>query len=173
MGLLDTLGGGSSNRGFGMSPVTMALAGLLAYRTMKGKGRLADMLGMNGTQGGVAPGGAPAANAPAGGLGGLLSGAGLSAGLKDLLDRFRQTGHEQTAQSWVSSGPNKPIAPTDLEQVLGDERLQWLMEQTGLPKDQLLRGLSGALPDAINKLTPNGRIPTEEEVERDPQLKAS
>ena len=172
MGLLDALGGSSvGNRGFGMSPVTMALAGLLAYRTMKGKGRLADMLGMNGNQGtaGAAAGAgtAPGTTAPMGGLGGLLSGAGLSAGLKDLLDRFRETGHEQTAQSWVSTGPNKPIAPTDLEKVLGEERLQWLTEQTGLPKDQLLSGLSGALPDAINKLTPDGRIPTAEEAGRD------
>jgi uncharacterized protein YidB (DUF937 family) len=53
-----------------------------------------------------------------------------------------------------------------LEQALGQERLQWLMEQTGMPKDQLLSGLSGTLPEAINKLTPNGRIPTDEELAR-------
>jgi uncharacterized protein YidB (DUF937 family) len=87
-------------------------------------------------------------------------------GLKDLLDRFRQAGHEETAQSWISTGTNQPIAPHDLEQVLGEERLHWLMEQTGLSKDELLRGLSGALPAAINELTPNGRIPSDEELAR-------
>lgn len=150
MGLLNSLGGG--RRGGGMSPVMMGLMGLLAYRTLKGKGRLADMLGTG---------------ASAGGAGGPLSGGALGGGLKDLLDRFRQSGQEDKAQSWVSSGPNKSIAPQELEQALGEERIQWLMEQTGMPREQLLTGLSGELPDAIDKLTPDGRIPTDEELSRD------
>lgn len=158
MGLLDILGGpgrrgGGMTRGGGMSPVMMAVLGLLAYRTLKGKGRLADMLGTGGA-----------------GAGGLLSGAMggglLSGGLQDLLARFKQTGHEDKAQSWVSPGPNRPIAPHELEQALGEERLQWLIEQTGLPKDQLLAGLSRELPDAVDKLTPEGKVPTEEELSK-------
>jgi uncharacterized protein YidB (DUF937 family) len=151
MGLLNSLGGG--RRGSGMSPVMMGLMGLLAYRTLKGKGRLADMLGTGQSAGGTA------ANP--------LSPPALGSGLKDLLDRFRQSGHEDKAQSWVSTGPNKSIAPQELEQALGEERIEWLMEQTGLPREQLLSGLSGDLPDAIDKLTPNGRIPTDEELTRD------
>jgi len=151
MGLLNSLGGG--RRGSGMSPVMMGLMGLLAYRTLKGKGRLADMLGTGQSAGGTA------ANP--------LSPAALGSGLKDLLDRFRQSGQEDKAQSWVSTGPNKSIAPQELAQALGEERIQWLMEQTGLPREQLLSGLSGDLPDAIDKLTPNGRIPTDEELTRD------
>jgi uncharacterized protein YidB (DUF937 family) len=147
MGLLNSLGGGQ--RGGGMSPVMMALMGLLAYRTLKGKGRLADMLGTGGAAGGPLAGGA------------------LGGGLKDLLDRFRQGGQQDKAESWVSTGPNKPIAPQELEQSLGEERIQWLVEQTGMPRDQLLAGLSGELPDAIDKLTPNGRIPTDEELSRE------
>ena len=147
MGLLNSLGGGQ--RGGGMSPVMMALMGLLAYRTLKGKGRLADMLGTGGAAGGPLAGGA------------------LGGGLKDLLDRFRQGGQQDKAESWVSTGPNKSIAPQELEQSLGEERIQWLVEQTGMPRDQLLAGLSGELPDAIDKLTPNGRIPTDEELSRD------
>jgi len=108
--------------------------------------------------------------ASAGGLGGLLGGlggGGLAAGLRDLLDRFRQTGHEEKAQSWVSTGENRPIAANELEQVLGAERIEWLMQQTGLPKDQLLAGLSKELPGAIDKLTPTGQVPTDEELERE------
>jgi uncharacterized protein YidB (DUF937 family) len=151
MSLFDALGGPRRGSG-GMSPIMLGLVGLLAYRTLKGKGRLADVLG-----GGAA----------AGGLGGLLSGGALSGGLKDILERFRQSGHENKAQSWVSTGPNQTIAPHELEQALGAERVQWLMEQTGMPKDQLLAGLSGELPEAIDKLTPNGHIPTDEELARD------
>jgi uncharacterized protein YidB (DUF937 family) len=77
----------------------------------------------------------------------------LGAGLKDLLDRFRQSGQEDKGQSWVAKGSNKPIAPQELGQTLGEERIQWLMEQTRLPRDELLSGLSNELPDAIDKLT--------------------
>ena len=161
--MYNTLGGG--NRGGGMSPIMLGLMGLLAYRTLKGKGKLADMLGTNQT--GTNQTGSNVGNAPAGGgLGGVLGGGSLSTGLKDLLDRFRQSGQEEKVQSWVSTGSNKPIAPNEIEQALGEERLQWLVEQTGMPRDQLLNGLSGELPQAIDKLTPDGRLPTDEELSR-------
>lgn len=64
-------------------------------------------------------------------------------------------------------GADKSIDPKELEQSLGEERIQWLVEQTGMPRDQLLAGLSGELPDAIDKLTPDGRMPTDEELSRD------
>jgi uncharacterized protein YidB (DUF937 family) len=149
MGLFNALGGG--RRSGGMSPVMMGVLGLLAYRAVKGKGGLAGMLGTGQA---------------AGGSGDPLSGGALGGGLKDLLDRFRQSGQEDKAQSWVATGPNKPIAPQELEQTLGEERIQWLMEQTGMPRDQLLAGLSNELPDAIDKLTPDGRLPTDEELSR-------
>ena len=162
--MFNTLGGGNRGRG-GMSPIMMGLMGLLAYRTLKGKGKLADMLGTNqagANQAGTDAGGVPTS----GGLGGMLGGGALGAGLKDLLDRFRQNGQEDKVQSWVSTGANKSIAPNELEQALGEERIQWLMEQTGMPREQLLDGLSGELPQAIDKLTPDGRLPTDEEISR-------
>lgn len=156
--MFNTLGG---NRGRGgMSPIMLGLMGLLAYRTLKGKGKLADMLGTN--QAGAGVDGAPTG----GGLGGVLGGGSLGAGLKDLLDRFRQNGQDDKVQSWVASGDNKSIAPNEIEQALGEERIQWLMEQTGMPREQLLDGLSGELPQAIDKLTPDGRLPTDEELAR-------
>ena len=156
--MFNTLGG---NRGRGgMSPIMLGLMGLLAYRTLKGKGKLADMLGTN--QPGAGVDGAPTG----GGLGTAVGGGSLGAGLKDLLDRLRQNGQEDKVQSWVSTDANKSIAPNEIEQALGEERIQWLMEQTGMPRDQLLDGLSGELPQAIDKLTPDGRIPTDEELSR-------
>ena len=170
----NLLGGG---RG-GMSPITLALMGVLAYRTFKGKGRLADMLGRKPDDGGM-PGanpyggnaGAPDPRNAGGGLGGLLGGllgggaAGglLSGGLKDLLDQFQQNGQGDKAKSWIESGPNKPIAPTDLEQALGEERIAWLMQETGLSRQELLEGLSRELPQAVDQLTPDGRVPNAQE----------
>jgi uncharacterized protein YidB (DUF937 family) len=156
MGMFDLQGGG--RRVVGMSPIQMGVLGLLAYKALKGKGGLAGIFGSDKSPGvaGAAPSGGP------------LSGGVLGGGLKDLLDRFRQSGQEDKAQSWVAKGANKPIAPQELEQTLGEERIQWLMEQTGLPREELLSGLSRELPDAVDELTPDGRVPTDEELSRRP-----
>lgn len=100
-----------------------------------------------------------------GGLLGGLAGGGLGSGLRELLDRFRETGHEDQARSWVSTGENRPIAANEMEEVLGAERIEWLMQQTGLPKDELLAGLSKELPGTIDKLTPKGQVPTDDELD--------
>ena len=164
MGLLDGVLGGGRSSGGGMSPITMGLLGLLAYRTFKGKGRLADMLGRSETNGASTGGGL------GGMLGGLLGGGAagglLSGGLGDLLKQFQDSGQGDKAQSWVSTGPNKELSPQELEEALGNERLEWLMEQTKLPKAELLEGLSKQLPQVVDKLTPDGRVPTEKEAER-------
>jgi uncharacterized protein YidB (DUF937 family) len=163
-------GRGRGLGGGGVSPLTLALLGTLAYRTMKGKGRLADVLGTNRPQ---QPGGQGAAlgGGMAGGLGGgiggdLLSPAALSEGLSRLLNRFRANGHGEAAESWIQKGSNKPIAPPALAEALGEERIAWLMEQTGMTRAELLEGLSKTLPDAVDKLTPDGRIPDAEEAQR-------
>jgi uncharacterized protein YidB (DUF937 family) len=200
VGLIDNvLGGSGGTTGGGMSPITMALVGLLAYRTFQGNGRLADMLGRHGdgqqsagAGAGVSPSatggassGAPRgmfsgllgaqASGMGGGLGGLLGGLGgllgggatggsiLSGGLGDLLHGFEQNGQGDKARSWVARGANTPMSPSELEQGLGEEKIAWLMQQTGLPRDQLLQGLSQHLPDVVDKLTPDGRLPTAQE----------
>jgi len=170
MGLFDVLGSGQRG-GRGISPLALAVLGTLAYKTLKGKGRLGEIFGT----GQAAPSspsttGSPIPTSTGGGLGSVVSGlgaGGLGAGLKDLLDRFRASGHADKAQSWVSTGANHPIAPHELEETLGAERIQWLMEQTGLPKDQLLAGLSNELPKTIDQLTPDGQVPTDAELERE------
>ena len=103
-----------------------------------------------------------------GGLGGLLAGGAagsvISGGLGDLLKQLQQSGHGETANSWVSTGPNKQIAPGDLANALGADQINGLMSQSGLSRDELLSGLSQHLPEVINHLTPDGRLPTESEL---------
>jgi uncharacterized protein YidB (DUF937 family) len=186
MGLLDVLNGmqngprgpstpsalGSSS---GMSPMTMAILGLLAFKAFKH---------LTAGQPGAAPAPAPSpgtttANAgPSGGgglgglipggLGGLLAGGAagsvISGGLGDLLKQLQQNGHGETANSWVSPGPNKQIAPGDLANALGADQINSLMSQSGLSRDELLSGLSQHLPEVVNHLTPDGRLPTESEL---------
>jgi uncharacterized protein YidB (DUF937 family) len=146
---------------------------LLAFKAIKH---------MTGSQPGATPAPAPApgntANAgPAGGglgglipggLGGLLAGGAagsvISGGLGDLLKQLQQSGHGETANSWVSPGPNKQIAPHDLANALGADQINSLMSQSGLSRDELLSGLSQHLPGVIDHLTPDGRLPSESEL---------
>lgn len=90
----------------------------------------------------------------AGGAGGFLGG-----GLKDLVDQFRGAGHGDAVDSWVNSGPNQPAAPNQLESALGPEMLQALAQQTGLSKEEILARLSKTLPEAVDRYTPDGRLP--------------
>jgi uncharacterized protein YidB (DUF937 family) len=173
MGLLDVLNGmqngphgqrGPAGSG-GMSPITMALLGLLAYKAIKGLG--SSQPSAKPASAGNNPGGSLGDLLP-GGLGGLLAGGAagsiLSGGLNDLLKQFQQGGLGDVANSWVGTGPNKEISPADLAKVLDNEQIKALMAQAGISRDQLLAGLSEQLPELIDKLTPNGRLPTAQEL---------
>jgi uncharacterized protein YidB (DUF937 family) len=206
MGLMDILNGMQNGprgqrqptppgqSGGGMSPIMMALLGLLAYKAMKGfggssapagappslppgtrtaegGGGLGDILGgmLRGPGGG-----AGRASAPGGGLGDILGGmlgggaAGsvLNGGLGQVLQDLQRSGQGRTAQSWVGRGENEDIAPDDLANALGADTISALTQQTGLPRDELLQGLSQNLPDFVDQLTPEGRLPTEDEAQR-------
>jgi uncharacterized protein YidB (DUF937 family) len=151
-----------ASRGF---PSMTALLALLAIAGYQNRDKIADMLG-KARQGQP---GAPGQN----GLGGLLgqlggasAGGVLSGGLGELLDRFKQNGQGETAESWVGTGPNKQIAPSQLEQAIGPDVLDTLSQQTGLSREELLARLTRELPDAVDKYTPQGRLPTEAEFSR-------
>ena len=59
----------------------------------------------------------------------------------------------------MKAGPNQAIGPDDLEKAIGPEVLDTLVKQTGLSREELLTRLSQRLPDAVDKYTPDGRIP--------------
>jgi uncharacterized protein YidB (DUF937 family) len=233
MGLMDILNGMQNGprgqrqptppgQGGGMSPIMMALLGLLAYKAMKGfggggasagtppslppgtrtaegGGGLGDILGgMLGGPSGSARAGTPGgglgdilggilgggqqggggmtrAGAPGGGglgdiLGGMLGGGAagtvLNGGLGQVLQDLQRSGQGRTAQSWVGRGENQEIAPDDLANALGADTISALSQQTGMSRDDLLQGLSQNLPELVDQLTPDGRLPTDEEARR-------
>ena len=139
-----------------------------------GGGGLDDILGgLFGGKPGGAPGGKPGgslADMLPGGLGGLLGGAAaggvLSGGIGNILKQLQNSGQGRVAQSWVGTGPNEEIAPDALANALGGDTLDALSRQTGMPRDELLEGLSQYLPELVDKLTPNGRLPSAEEAGR-------
>lgn len=97
---------------------------------------------------------------------GQLSRSFAGASVGELLECFNQSGHGETAQSWVGTGPNKPITPPQLEQAIGPKVLETSSKQAGLSRQELLARLSRELPDAVDKYTPQGRLPTETDFSR-------
>lgn len=148
-------------------PSMTALLGLLAVAGFQNRDKIAEMLGGLGQTKPGAPGQGNEQGGLGGLLGGLLGGAGagagagglLSGGLGELVDRFKQAGHGETAESWVSPGPNLEIAAPQLEQAIGPDVLATLTQQTGLSREELLARLSRELPQAVDRYTPDGRVP--------------
>jgi uncharacterized protein YidB (DUF937 family) len=191
-GLLDILNGmqngprgpsapsNSKDDGGGMSPMTMAILALLAWKAMKHFGggqpeatptQAPPKLPGNVTAslpGGGAGGGL--SDLVKGGLGGLLAGGAagsvLSGGLGDLMKQLQQQGLGDQADSWVGNGPNKQVSPGDLGSALGVDQIEALTSQSGMSRDELLQGLSQYLPDIVNQLTPDGQLPDENQMSR-------
>jgi uncharacterized protein YidB (DUF937 family) len=145
-------------------PSMTALLGLLAVAGYQNRDKIAEMLGGAGKSTPTTPG-------AQGGIGGILgqltgspsgasAGGFLSGGLGELVERFKQAGHGAAADSWVGSGPNQQIASPQVEQAIGPDVLNTLSKQTGLSREELLARLSRELPDAVDKYTPQGRLPS-------------
>ena len=177
--------------GSSMSPLTKALLLLLAakayqhYRSGSAQppggqmpydddqGRYAPQQGPGGGMGAGFPGGLGGmfgggglGGALGGGLGRLLGGLAGAGGLGALVDRFRDAGYGDQVDSWVGRGQNQRMGPDDMARALGADTLDELEQQTGMPRGQMLSELSDVLPEAIDGMTPDGRLPTEDELQR-------
>jgi uncharacterized protein YidB (DUF937 family) len=116
---------------------------------------LGKMLG--GLTGGGSGGGSPAAGGDiVGAISGLVGGSG---GLEGLVGQLKSGGLGEAVGSWVGMGPNKDVDPAHLASALGPDKVGQLVQQSGLPVDQLLPLLASALPGVINAVTPHGQVP--------------
>jgi uncharacterized protein YidB (DUF937 family) len=132
-------------------PLMIALGALLVGKMMSGSSAPAEA---------PAPQPAPA---PQGGSG--LPGGGFMGGLGGLLDRLTNAGHGSTVSSWLGSGQNAPIQPNQLQSALGQTTISDLARQAGISEQELLAQLARTLPGVVDKLTPNGRVPSQSEVQ--------
>ncbi|MCJ2058654.1 YidB family protein [Methylobacterium sp. J-048] len=154
-------------------PSMTALLGLLALAGYQNRDKLAELL--KGHDHGTSPSPVPSVPNPASAsgtdpvsrLGGLLGGTGaagvgglIASGLSELVDHFTKGGHGETATSWINHGTNRDIPEADLERAIGPETLDHLTQQTGLSRAALLARLSRELPSAIDRYSPDGRLPT-------------
>jgi uncharacterized protein YidB (DUF937 family) len=125
-----------------LSKIAIAALGILAY---KNRDKIGGVLGDLGDSLGVTPG----STGPSTG------------GLGDLLNSFKNAGHADEADSWVGTGPNKAIAPEHVEKAISPEVLDQLAQQTGMSRSEILERLSKDIPDAVNEMTPEGKLPSE------------
>ncbi|MDQ0395452.1 YidB family protein [Labrys monachus] len=120
---------------------------------------------LHGNDGAPAPAPAPApASPPVPQPSAADQGGGLLGGLGGLLERFQQAGHGNVIDSWIGNGQNAPIQPGTLGQVLGSQTISDLAQKAGINEQDLLNQLAQNLPNIIHNLTPNGRLPTPNEV---------
>jgi uncharacterized protein YidB (DUF937 family) len=149
MGMLDDVLGSSVPQGSLAKPLMIAFGALLA------SGALHKQFSSSGPSASGAP-----ASTPESGDGGLLS------GLGGLLGRLQQSGQGEVVKSWVGPGQNQPISSSQLGSALGPALITALAQKTGMSEQDLTAQLSQLLPGVVDKLTPNGRLPTPEEASR-------
>lgn len=148
MGFLDDAIGSAVPGGKVGKPLMLALLALLASGALFRGG---------GSEAVPSPRSAPSQD-PADEGGGLLG------GLGGLLERFQRTGQGKVIDSWIGHGPNEPVSPGQLGNTLGSEVIKNLAARSGMSEDELIRQLSQVLPGIVDKLTPNGRLPTAKEL---------
>ena len=127
-------------------PLMLALLALLASGVLfRGAGSGA------GTGTGAGAGAQPASDE---GSGGLLG------GLGGLMDKLQKGGLGGVVDSWVGSGQNQPVSPSQLGPALGTDIIKTLAQRSGLSEEEVTKQLSQVLPGVVDKLTPAGRLPT-------------
>ncbi|MBN9219421.1 MAG: YidB family protein [Mesorhizobium sp.] len=145
MGLFDNaVPGGNITK-----PLMIALGALLVGKMLSGRSAEPDQA---------------QTPAPADPAATTASDGGLLGGLGGLLDKLKDAGHGNVADSWVGTGQNQSINANDLGSALGPQVIREIAQRTGLNEQELLQQLSTALPGIVDKLTPNGQVPQQHQV---------
>jgi uncharacterized protein YidB (DUF937 family) len=80
-------------------------------------------------------------------------------GLTGMVETFKSKGLGGVVASWISTGQNQPISSEQIQRVLGGEKIEWIADKIGASKEDVASGLAKLLPEVIDKLTPDGKIP--------------
>ncbi|ABD55133.1 YidB family protein [Jannaschia sp. CCS1] len=156
-------------------PSLTALLGLLAVAGYQNRDRISEMLGdaRRNMQGPTSETDNRPQSGPTSFLSeissmftGAAAGRSLQSGLGELFDSFRSSGRGDVADTWMGHSDSQPIDARDLEDTIGQETLDHLSDRTGLSREELLSRLSDSLPHTVNRFTPDGRIPNDDEIAR-------
>ena len=87
-------------------------------------------------------------------------------GMQKLLGNAQAQGVGDKAESWVSTGENKPISAQELEKVVGTDEIDQIAQQTGASREQTEEVLAQALPQVVDKVTPEGTVPDQAQLDQ-------
>jgi uncharacterized protein YidB (DUF937 family) len=159
MGLSDNIFGSDKSSpvpgGSVAKPLIIALLALLASRYMSGSGQQADAPASGSTPKSPAP--APTSDQSPGNI---------LDGLGGLIKQFQQKGLGDTIDTWINTGANKDISSGQVSEALGRDVVDDLSRRTGLSRDEVVAELARMLPNVVDRLTPDGRLPTQREMAR-------
>lgn len=85
--------------------------------------------------------------------------------LDGLIQKLRASGMEEQVSSWVAKGQNIPVLGEQIKKALGNEKVAEIARKLGVTNDQAADDLAQALPDVVDKVTPDGEVPTQEQVD--------
>jgi uncharacterized protein YidB (DUF937 family) len=80
-------------------------------------------------------------------------------GLSGLIEKFQNGGLGDVAGSWVGKGANQSVSGEQMADTLGSDKIREIAARLGISNTEVADGLASALPQLIDKLTPDGVIP--------------
>ena len=95
----------------------------------------------------------------------MVAGMLMNGGLQKILGRLQQSGKGAKGQSWVASGPNEPADAADIREALDEDELAGIAKQLGVSEDEAAQAVAQVLPDVVDQVTPEGKLPPDEELD--------
>jgi uncharacterized protein YidB (DUF937 family) len=92
-------------------------------------------------------------------IGGLLGGSGKQGiDLGSIVDNLQNSGLGDIAKSWLGEGNNEHISRSQIENMLGSDKIKEAASQLGSNQNDLLRGLQDMLPQVVDKSSSGGSL---------------
>jgi len=85
-------------------------------------------------------------------------------GMSGLVDKFKDAGLEDKVQSWIGKGPNQQVSGSEVRQALGDDEVGRIAEDAGVSHDEAAEQIAAVLPQTVDQLSPEGRLPSGNEM---------
>ncbi len=91
-------------------------------------------------------------------IGSLLGGDSGGLDLGSLVGNLKNSGLGDVAESWLGDGDNAHISRSQIESMLGSDKIQNAAQQLGADQNDLLRGLQNMLPQVVDKSSSGGSL---------------
>ena len=91
-------------------------------------------------------------------ISGLISNDDGNLDLGSLVSNLNAGGLASLAASWLGDGDNEEIAPHQVKEIFGGDKISAFAEKLGLDENSALSGLANALPAIVDKSSSGGSL---------------